>query len=86
MGESYWEGIESGIVELSPLTKNVRPGIEEEVEKALTALKEGEFDVFYGPICDNRGNFRVLEGENISDRALLDAFDWYVAGVELYEE
>lgn len=86
MGESYWEGIESGIVELSPLTKNVRPGIEGEVEKALTALKEGEFDVFYGPICDNRGNFRVLEGENISDRALLDAFDWYVAGVELYEE
>ena len=86
MGENYWEGAESGIVELAPLTENVRTGTEQKVMEALAALTKGEFDVFYGPICDNKGNLRVLEGENISDRALLNAFDWYVAGVELYEE
>lgn len=86
MGESYWEGVESGMVGLAPLTKNVRAGVEQNLTEALTALTEGKFDVFYGPICDNKGNFRVLEGENISDRALLNSFDWYVAGVELYEE
>ncbi|MDE7325412.1 MAG: BMP family ABC transporter substrate-binding protein [Lachnospiraceae bacterium] len=85
-GESYWEGVESGVVSLAPLTKNVSPGTAEKVDQAWEALRQGRFDVFYGPICDNNGNFRVLEGENMSDNALLNEFDWYVAGVRRHEE
>ncbi len=87
-GDSYWDGVESGsgMVDLSPLTKNVKPGTAQKVAEARERLEEGSFDVFYGPIFDNEGNPRVLAGENMSDDALLNSFDWYVAGVEIYEE
>lgn len=85
-GDSYWEGVESGMVNLSPLTKNVKEGTQQRVEEARKRLMEGSFDVFYGPIRDNEGNDRVLVGENMSDDVLLNAFDWYVAGVEICEE
>lgn len=85
-GESYWEGIETGIIDLSPFTDNVRAGTAEKVAQARKALEDGSFDVFYGPIWDNEGNERVLPGENMSDAVLLNAFDWYVTGVEIYEK
>lgn len=85
-GDSYWEGVEGGMIGLSPFTKNVKEGTRQKVEEAGKRLMEGSFDVFYGPVRDNEGNDRVLAGENMSDDALLNAFDWYVAGVEIYEE
>ncbi len=84
-GENYWEGSGDGIVDLAPLSKNVKSGIKEIVESENKKLKSGLYDVFYGPIYDNEGELRVLEGENISDNVLLDEFDWYVEGVEIYD-
>lgn len=82
----YWEGVETGVLGLAPLTKNVKPGIEEEVEKMQEKLQSGTFDVFYGPIKDNEGNIRIEEGESMSDDAMLNSFDWYVEGVNIYEK
>ena len=84
-GENYWEGSVDGVVDLAPLTENVKSGIEEIVERENERLKSGSYDVFFGPIYDNNGTLRVLEGENISDSVLLNEFDWYVEGVEIYE-
>ena len=80
-GKHYWEGIETGIVELAPLTGNVKTGIDEIVEEKKQLLEQGKYDVFYGPIADNTGKIRVEQGENISDYVLLNEFDWYVEGV-----
>lgn len=85
-GKHYWESIDTGIVDLSPLTKNVKPGIQEEVNKAERKLKNGTFDVFYGPIKDNNGKYRVAEGEAMTDNALLNEMDWFVDGVVIDEE
>lgn len=85
-GYHYWEGIETGMVSLAPLTGNVKEGIAEAVEEKTKLLRSGTFDVFYGPVTDSEGNIRVEKGESMTDDAMLNAFDWYVEGVIIDEE
>lgn len=82
----YWEGAETGVVDLAPLSKNVKPGIEEVINAEKEKLNNGSFDVFYGEIIDNEGNVRVPLGESMSDDAMLNEFDWYVEGVVIDEK
>ncbi len=37
-------------------------------------------------IKDQEGNIRIESGASMSDEAMLNEFDWYVEGVEFYEE
>lgn len=85
-GNHYWEGIETGIVSLAPLTEKVKAGTEEKVGQEMERMRSGMFDVFYGPIYDNCGNVRVEEGESITDNVMLNEFEWYVEGVVNDEE
>lgn len=78
---NYWEGVETGVVKLATLTKNVKEGTSVFLHKEHERLESGRFDVFYGPIKDNKGNLRVKIGQNITDKYLLEKFDWYVEGV-----
>lgn len=80
-GNHFWEGVETGIVSLAPLTDNVKDGTEKIVAEEMEKLRSGTFDVFYGPIVDNCGKLRVKEGESITDNIMLNEFDWYVEGV-----
>ncbi len=82
---SYWEGIESGIVALSPLTSNVKQGIDKIVEQEQEALESMMVDIFYGPIVDQNGTMRVQAGESMTDDVMLNEFDWYVEGVVIDE-
>lgn len=85
-GEHYWEGTSTGVVGMAELTKNVKEGTKEIVAREMQRLEEGTFDVFYGPVTDNEGKIRVDEGENLSDDAMLNRFDWYVEGVVVHEQ
>lgn len=85
-GTEYWNGVETGIVSIAPLSSKAKQGIDEKVTEALKKMSEGTFDVFYGPINDNNGNSRVFDGESMSDDVMLNSFDWYVEGVILDEE
>lgn len=80
-GIHYWEGVETGIVDLAPFTQNVKQGTAEKVEQERERLMNGTFDVFYGPITDNEGNIRIKEGQSMTDSAMLNDFFWYVEGV-----
>ncbi len=85
VGENYWEGLESGMVSVAPLTENVKEGIQEKLDSARERILNGTYDVFYGPIYDNEGALRVAEGECLTDNAMLNEFDWYVEGVVIEE-
>lgn len=85
-GNHYWFDLDSGIIDLAPLTPNVKQGIETAVTEQWDHLRTKTYDVFYGPIKDNEGVLRVEEGENLSDSFLLDYFDWFVEGVVINEE
>jgi len=79
----YWEDAVSGVINIAPLTENVKSGTDAVVQEAFDKLKSGTFDVFYGEIRDADGNVRVNEGESMTDEAMLNEFDWYVEGVEI---
>lgn len=82
---NYWEGTSTGVVGLAELSPEVKPGAAEKVAEAKERMDAGTFDVFYGPITDNKGVLRIAEGENMSDDAMLNQFDWYVEGVIIHE-
>lgn len=84
--KQFWEGVETGLVGLAPLTSHVKEGTEEIIKEKMEQLAAGTFDVFYGPVWDNNGTLRVNEGENMPDEMLLNSFDWYVKGVNIHEE
>ncbi len=85
-GRHYWDGAESGVIALAPLTKNVVPEAHSALEQAQQRFEDGTFDVFYGPISDRDGVIRIEDGESMTDEAMLNEFDWYVEGVIICDE
>ena len=81
----YWVGIDENAVKLSDYSAEVSEEIQQEVIKATNEILAGQ-DVFSGVIYDNEGNLRCKENQAIRDEVLLEQFDWYVEGVEFYEE
>ncbi|MBU3110899.1 BMP family ABC transporter substrate-binding protein [Clostridium lacusfryxellense] len=78
---SYWEGLESGIVKLAPLTANAPTGAAEAVDKAKATILSGKNKIFVGPLTAQDGTVKVAKGVVMSDKELL-SFDWFVKGVE----
>jgi len=79
--ESYWGGIDTGIVDIAPLTKNAPEGAQAKVDEAKAKMVSKSWDVFTGPIKDQTGAIKVAEGQKMTDKELL-SFDWLVEGVE----
>lgn len=86
VGRNYWSGVNSGVVDLAPLTSHVAPETAELVNSEREKIQNGSFDVFYGPIEDDAGTIRVNEGESMSDSDMLNNFNWFVKGVNIDEE
>ena len=83
--DTYWIGIEQGAIGLSGFSSKVTKETIDKVEQAKQEMING-FDVFSGKIYDREGVLRCNEDETIDDEKLLKHFDWYVEGVEFYEE
>ncbi len=79
-----WFGLDRGVVGLSELSPLVGEDIRLAVEAARNKLLSGT-DVFSGDIFDTDGVQRCAEGERIADGVLLEAMDWFVDGVVIYE-
>lgn len=79
--ESYWKGLEDGIVSLAPITANAPTGAKEAVDKAQAAILSGENKIFVGPIMDQSGKVKIEKDVVMTDSEMLQ-FDWFVKGVE----
>lgn len=80
---NYWMGIETGIVDIAPLSHGAKPGTADFVGSEKARMTGGNWDVFHGPIRDNRGRLVVEKDASMSDDELIHNFDWYVEGVEV---
>ncbi len=78
-----WMGLEDGVVGISKLTSNVPTGTDYVLDHIYEHFKSLTFDVFYGKIADDKGVVRVDTGESMSDREMLNGFDWFVEGVSV---
>ena len=78
--QSYWGGMDDGVVGLSEFGSCVS----EETKAAVKAVEDkilaGEFDVFEGEIKDQSGAVKVAAGEKLSDADMLSMM-WFVEGV-----
>ncbi len=83
--DTYWIGIEQDAVGLTTYSPKITEDTIALVEDAKQQIING-YDVFSGIIYDTEHTLRCGEGETISDEQLLKSFDWYVEGVEFYEE
>ncbi len=79
--ESYWGGMEEGVVGLAPLTANAPEGAQAAVDAAAAKILDGSLSVFAGPILNQAGEVAVEEGKTLTDEEMLNMM-WFVKGVE----
>lgn len=85
MVDNYWIGIDKDVIGLSDYSVEINAEIVAEIEQAMQEMDMGNA-VFSGVIYDNMGQLRCEEGEMIRDEILLEQFDWFVEGVQIYEK
>jgi basic membrane protein A len=75
----YWDGLESGVVKLAPLSDLIPDNVRKIVEARTEELKKDD-DIFVGPIKDQSGAVKVNDGVKLTDAELLSMM-WFVEGV-----
>jgi len=76
----YWGGLKDGIVILSELSPEVPANVKATVEAEKEKILSGSWDVFCGPIKDQKGKIVVPAGECMSDGDMLN-MNFFVEGV-----
>lgn len=80
--EQYWGGIaDNGIIDLGPYGPMVTDDVKKLVEEKKQTIVKGQWDVFTGPVKDQKGEVKVKEGQKMTDQEML-SFNWFVEGVE----
>ncbi|NWJ48241.1 MAG: BMP family ABC transporter substrate-binding protein [Chloroflexi bacterium] len=77
----YFGGYKEGVVDLSPLNTVVPDDVKKLVEDKKAALKAGTFEVYAGPIKDQKGAVKVAEGAKLTDADIL-ALNYFFEGVD----
>ncbi|MBH1941163.1 BMP family ABC transporter substrate-binding protein [Mobilitalea sibirica] len=80
--DNYFGGMDDGLIDLSPLSKNVAEGTEEAIEAARQRILDG-YKIFEGELYDNQGNLVCAEGEALADADITGAMNWYYKTVEV---
>lgn len=82
---NYWIGMEKNAVGLSFYSPLVSYSSKTIVDELSSQMQNG-MDIFVGPIYDNKHQKRCEKDEIVSDYVLREEMDWFVDGVEIYEE
>lgn len=79
---SFFEGLDSGVVAMAPINKDLvkDASIQTKVDAAEAKIKGG-YNIFTGPIKDNAGNVVIASGHSATDKELLSMM-YLVEGVE----
>ncbi len=79
--EDVYEGIKEDRVQMAPFNPNLPADVAADAQKVLDGWKDGSFDIFAGPIKDQKGNVKVADGAKLSYGDIL-GINWLVEGVE----
>ncbi len=76
---AYIGGLDSGMVDIAPLSDAISADKKMQVENARQQIINGKLKIFDGPISDREGRLRVPAGQEASAQDLL-VMDWLVEG------
>lgn len=79
--DQYWGPMSDGIVDLAPYGPMVSEDVKQAVETARQKIVSGQWDVFTGPIKDQKGVEKVAAGQKMSDKDIWE-INWFVEGVD----
>lgn len=78
---NFWLGMNTGIVDLFYSNRNISPQMKNLIEGVKNAIVRNEFNVFTGPIYDQKGVLKIKTGE-VCDYEDIVKMDWLVEGVD----
>jgi basic membrane protein A len=79
--ESYWGGLNEGVVDLAPFSPSVSDETISLIDERRSQIESGDWDVFCGPINGADGELLVAEGECLDDLQML-SMSCFVEGVQ----
>ena len=79
--ESFWGGLDDGIVDLAAFSPLVSEETQALVDEQRALIESGDWDVFCGPISGADGELLVAEGECLEDLQML-SMSCFVEGVQ----
>lgn len=79
--EDIWWGLKEGFVDLAPFGADVPQEVRDLVASEKARIVDGQWDVFAGPVSNQKGDVVVPEGTTMSDADML-SMNWFVEGVE----
>lgn len=82
---SFWPGLESGIVGLSPFGPMVPEALAKKTLARRDEIASGKLSLARGPLFDNTGTLRLESDTTLTDKDLRE-MDWFVKGVVLPPE
>lgn len=77
---SVWLGMKEGMVDFI-ISSNLDKNIKAKIKKAKKGIINGSFNIFTGPIKDNKGKLRVKAKSSLNDSDLAK-MNYFVEGVE----
>lgn len=81
--ESYFLGLEDGVVDITPLNEKLAPpGVQEAVDAARQRILNG-YNVFDGELFTNTGAIIGTAGETLPNHIILGSVNWYYRNVIL---
>ncbi|MCQ8783210.1 BMP family ABC transporter substrate-binding protein [Mangrovibrevibacter kandeliae] len=75
-----WLGMQEDVLEMAPFNPKMPDDVKAAAQKIVDETKAGTYEIFTGPIKDQKGELKAKDGERIPDADLLK-LDWYVEGV-----
>ena len=79
-GDIWW-GLKEGVVGLAPFGKDVPEDAKKLVETEKARIVSGSWDVFAGPVKDQKGVEKIPQGKTATDAEML-SMNWFVEGVK----
>ncbi|RME65206.1 MAG: BMP family ABC transporter substrate-binding protein, partial [Caldilineae bacterium] len=78
--QQFWGGMDTGVVDLAPLSPMVPEDVASLVEEKKQAILNGSTDVFCGPLVGQNGVEVLAEGQCLTDEQML-SMDYFLDGV-----
>ncbi len=74
-------GLKDGFITFAPYGPDVTPEMIAKLDARKQSIIDGSFDMFAGPITDNKGNVVIAEGDTVSFDKRIECCQWLAQGV-----